>query len=209
MKEPDYMSIMMGTYGTIDEVNHPMSRKFENSMGETMHLNFNYGEVFSNHFLHHHSVDDNNSNCCSPIGLEESWATKCWPINVFAWFLVVTKVNVNKACHHILGKDECSQLQFHNILAKQMLKYGNNKQQPNKWKAAAFQAEHELCTAPTGKIGMGHDGYQVKAQTTSKNAFCAQSKYTHIASAMRKSYCVLGASLCTLLTVDAMIKVGN
>jgi len=49
--------------------------------------NFNYTEVFHNHFNGRHAVDDNNKKRMQPIVLEDTWATKNWEDRVFAFFM--------------------------------------------------------------------------------------------------------------------------
>ena len=50
MKEPDYIMNMMSTYGTLNESSNSTKRIYKNTNGDEVICEFNYTEVFNNHF---------------------------------------------------------------------------------------------------------------------------------------------------------------
>ena len=123
MKEPDYVTMTMGTCGAMQEVrDHKSSRKCKKD-GVEVSKTLTHIEPISEHFKHRHQVDDNNNCRHDPVSLEMSWATKHWPDRNFAWFLAVSEVNacLAKACAN--GGSPMPQLEFCQKLAKQMLEH--------------------------------------------------------------------------------------
>lgn len=96
MKEPNYVSMMMTTFGMMEEVeNHKTRREWkEPGSGLTRSKTFNYQENFSLYFHNRHQIDDHNNRRQSPISIEKTWGTKEWQHHVFAFILAVTEVNV-------------------------------------------------------------------------------------------------------------------
>ena len=113
MKEPVYVMSIMSTYGTNQWMGKETQRDF---VGGERKKNF-YPEVFGNHFLIRHSVDDHNNKQHPPISIEEIWATKWWPNGVFAFLLAVTEVNVTLGMVEFCDNDPTSQIEFRKTLA--------------------------------------------------------------------------------------------
>ena len=61
MKEPDYIMSLMSTYGTNQHSGKETTREWEDGSGNSQRTKFNYPEVFGNHFLYCHSIDDHNN----------------------------------------------------------------------------------------------------------------------------------------------------
>ena len=95
---------------------HPTSRKVEGSW-----KTFKYLEPFSRYSRAKHWVDDVNNRCHDPIGLEEVWQTKWWPMRQFTFICLGEEVNAV----HSLARGKCKatkpQLKFRRKLAKQMM----------------------------------------------------------------------------------------
>ena len=118
MKEPDYVMQLMTTYGTLNRFGVDKTRIFG---AEKRRQVFKYPEVVHNHYTYRHAVDDHNSRRQSPISLEETWATKWWPNQVFAFLLGVTEVNANLAFSYFYGGEKEEQLTFRRKLAKELI----------------------------------------------------------------------------------------
>ena len=96
IEEPDYVMLMMKTYGTLENLEgSDTQRRYKAAGGELVTKRFKYCEVFGNHFNYRHQVDDNNNRWHSPILVERTWATKYWPDRCHAYFLACTEFNTN------------------------------------------------------------------------------------------------------------------
>ena len=80
IKNPDYMILMMTTYGALDHLEGLDTHwRYKGKGGELVNKQFNYSEVFGNHFNYIHEVDDNNNRCHSPISVDMTQATMHCP----------------------------------------------------------------------------------------------------------------------------------
>ncbi len=91
-QDSKYVSKIMSTHGMLDECQeHKTWQKVDG------HLRlFNYTEPFSRYTHAKHWVDDHNNQWHDPIGLEEVWATKWWPMRQFTFICRLAEVN---ACY--------------------------------------------------------------------------------------------------------------
>jgi hypothetical protein len=123
MKEPDYVMMLMSTYGTLEtHSQRETSRCWKDSNGAVKKKNFKYPEVMDNHFLFRHAVDDHNLRRHAPISFEEVWGTKRWANRVFAFLLAVTEVNVLLASIKLYGeKYPGGQVEFRKKFAKELI----------------------------------------------------------------------------------------
>ena len=116
-RDSKYVLKIMSTHGVLDEnQDHPTWRLVD---GEWK--TFKYAKPFSRHNRAKHWVDDHNNRRHDPIGLEEVWATKWWPMRQFTFLCSVAEVN---ACHSLArGKREQTmpQLEFRRQLAQELL----------------------------------------------------------------------------------------
>lgn len=98
LKEPDYISSQMATYGCMMQNGKETSRETRDEDGEkiTEHA-FKYNDTFDNHFTYRHIVDDHNNLRHQVPSIEMTWQTRRWENRVFAFLLAVTEVNVYKA----------------------------------------------------------------------------------------------------------------
>jgi hypothetical protein len=75
-RDADWVSKIMSTHGMLDEIqDNPTYRKVDGSW-----KTFKYSEPFSCYSRAKHWVDDVNNRRHDPIGLEEVWHTKWWPM---------------------------------------------------------------------------------------------------------------------------------
>ena len=57
---------------------------------------FTYRKPFGIRFRNRHKVNNHNNQTHATIYLEGKWATKLWPNRNFAWYFVVSGVNVSE-----------------------------------------------------------------------------------------------------------------
>jgi hypothetical protein len=116
-RDSKYVSKIMATHGMLEEIqDHPTWRKVDGRW-----KSFKYTEPFSRYSKAKHWVDDHNNRRHDPIGLEEVWGTKWWPMRQFTFMCSVAEVN---ACHsQARGKREQTmpQLEFRRKLAQELL----------------------------------------------------------------------------------------
>ena len=105
LKEPDYISNMMSTYGSIFQTGRDTTRN-DTPRGAAgfRAFCFKYNDVFDNHFLFRHIVDDHNHLRHLVLSIEQTWATCHWPHRVFSFLLAITEVNCFKAMHYFVWK---------------------------------------------------------------------------------------------------------
>jgi hypothetical protein len=84
MKEEKYATKFMSTFGVLDEV--PTHKTRRTTAGGVV-TEFCYPEPVSCHNQSKHWVDDHNQCRHAPVDLTESWKTKWWPHQQFAFFL--------------------------------------------------------------------------------------------------------------------------
>jgi hypothetical protein len=81
-RDSKYVLKIMSTHGMLDEIqDHKTWRKMEDGRWRS----FNYTEPFSRYSKAKHWVDDHNNRRHDPIGLEEVWGTKWWPMRQFTF----------------------------------------------------------------------------------------------------------------------------
>ena len=93
VKEEDYVSMLMSTYGTQEQMGNEKYHKLTDGSIKRI----KYPEVLHNHFRYHHLINDHNSKSHQPISLEVVWATHEWSFRPFAFLLAMMEVNV-KLC---------------------------------------------------------------------------------------------------------------
>lgn len=151
MKEPEYIMLMMTTYGTCERYGKITKRNVNNDEVIT----FQYPEVIANHFKYRHIVDDHNAKRHAPISIEVVWATKQWEKRVFTFLLAVTEVNVMLAAVYFYNKKQPSMIQFRKDFSKELI-YNDliMKQQEVEEKRvtrSALKDIHELIKIPKKK----------------------------------------------------------
>ena len=83
------------------------------AVGELVTKQFNYREVFGNHFNYRYQVDNNNNRHHYTISVERTWATKYWLNRCHAYFSALSEVNVNYLWGYLVnGVDVETQLDF-------------------------------------------------------------------------------------------------
>ena len=89
----------------------PEVQKEEISMVNEEIFKFKYPEVVEDHYRYMGGVDNHNAlrhdgKAKSQFGLESKWGTTWYPIQVFAFFIACTEVNVYLAMKYFLKMDD-------------------------------------------------------------------------------------------------------
>jgi len=153
MKEPDYVMMLMLTYGTCNRVGEEKRRDLDGGVRKV----FRYPEVVYNHYQYRDAIDSNNAWRMGPIALEEVFATQQWPNRVFAYLLATSAVNANLGyCYFWKAKEVTDELTARKELANQLI--FNPYLEPKKRKADEMSArlrprliEHRVETLPPYK----------------------------------------------------------
>jgi hypothetical protein len=110
MKEPDYVMMLMSTYGTTSpkDGQKDTRRHYKNAQGQIVTTTFKYPEVIGNHYSYRGCVDDHNNKRQDGgkkqgLSLEGTWTTYRWPVRVFAFILGITEVNTYLAWVYFTG----------------------------------------------------------------------------------------------------------
>ena len=144
-RDSKYVSKIMSTHGMLDEIqDHKTWRKMEDGRWRS----FNYTEPFSRYSKAKHWVDDHNNRRHDPIGLEEVWGTKWWPMRQFTFLCGVAEVNACQSQARGRRENPVPQLEFRRKLAEQLL--NNTLDKPRELPPAVVAArrpgntEHKL-----------------------------------------------------------------
>ena len=116
-KEDKYVTKMMSTHGLINDVADHRAFRFLGGEWKS----FLYPEPISRHNRSKHWVDDHNNRRHDPIGLDETWRTKCWEHRQFTFFVGLSEVNANNTKARACGRPATPQIEFRKELARQML----------------------------------------------------------------------------------------
>lgn len=156
MKEPDYVMMLMSTYGALTEL-HDQEFSYRGSAAAGDATHFKYKEVVANHYKYRGAVDEHNAKrhdggtCCG-ISLESSWATARWENRVFSYMLGVSEVNAFLGWSY-WGTEKETQIQFRQKLAFDLITYmdevgdRNIGISPDRLRSRTVR-EHRLITAP-------------------------------------------------------------
>ena len=80
MKEPDYVMMIMTTYGTLAEF---VDKKRHYMVNGVKHVTtFRYPEVVYNHYCYRDVIDNHNSYRMHLLSMQETWMTMHWPNRV-------------------------------------------------------------------------------------------------------------------------------
>ena len=197
MKEPDYVMSLMSTYGTNLQTGKETSREWVDRDGTKKNGKFNYPEVVGNHFLYQHSVDNHNNKQHSPISLEVVWAMKNWPNRVFSFLLLVTEVNVNLAATYFCGQNQMGQVEFHKLLAQNLIYNTHYNEVSNKTpdkKRKQRETGHCLITLPKGNFFPKHELLQQNVSILRTNASDARNECAPTANVPQVSFSVQNVS---------------
>ena len=123
MKEPDYIMMLMSSYGTLSECGEEKKQHFKVN-GEKQEKTFKYPEVVYNHYKYRDCIDNHNSQRMHPLSMEETWMTMHWPNRVFCFLVAVTMVNVQNAANYFVKTPKLDSLSAILLIAKQLI---NNK----------------------------------------------------------------------------------
>jgi roadblock/LC7 domain-containing protein len=123
MKEPDYVMILMGTFGTLVEVNNGGTKRiYQDPMtGATVTKSFKYAKPFYHHYKYRHQVDDHNAKRHAPISVEDALGLRNWEQWQFTFLLVLTEVNVKLVLKGFSDNEEQAMLTFRKKLAQELI----------------------------------------------------------------------------------------
>ena len=162
MKEPDYVMLLMSTYGTNARDGYKETRREWKDNRVIRTKSFRYPEVVHNHFQNWHSVDDHNAKRHSPISIEVVWTTKRWSNRVFAFLLSITEVNCFLAESYFTSRKTESMMDFRKDLAHQLIenKYLMQEIRSDRHRSVRIQQGigHGLLSLPPFKFFKWTDG---------------------------------------------------
>lgn len=179
MKEPDYVLMMMSTYGAIiEDPREKISRRtWTRGEGQApVSVEFRYKEVIGNHYRYRGAVDEHNSKrhdagTGAGISLERSWKTMRWENRVFAFILAVCEVNAFLARSYFMKETE-KQIDFKKKLCFELITYmddvRNEGQEMPMPRMSRRNANHRLEKAPPF-----HKFYEGKWQRMTANKYQA------------------------------------
>jgi Transposase IS4 len=199
MKEPDYVMMLMSTYGSlIVNDGQKLSHREYHADGQTVCTTFKYTEPFANHFIYRGAVDDHNNKrhdggSHQGISLETTWNTQRWENRVFAFVLAVTEVNAYLARRYFF-KEEESFMEFRKKLSYAMTRNTNQSK------------VHELVRAPKNakfEDGEWRTSYKRKYQQHHCTAIGCKNRVRTVCICNRARW------ICTKCFADHCIAFGN
>ena len=199
LKEPEYTSKIMSTYGCLAEEGEETSRRIN---GGTDKKHFRYTQVFNNHFRFRHVVDDHNNFRMMEPCIEKSWRTIKWECRVFSFIIAITEVNAWLAMKYFCGL-KLKLLQFRTNLARELI-FNPWLQAPSAQSAEdeevtvlkkrksgriSMNIQHEFCSAPPyGKnLRQTENGFcpiRIRIKRRFAKVKDAKNKYVPIAHAV-------------------------
>lgn len=96
MKDPEYVTTLMATFGALDEVEGNKAkaiRSWSEEDGSLSRAVFQYTEPYHYYYEYRGVCDQHNARRHAPISLEQTWATKTWEHRVFAFILAISEIN--------------------------------------------------------------------------------------------------------------------
>ena len=156
MKEPDYVLMIMMTYGTLQRVGETHERNYEDQSVKKSKT-FQYPEVIFNHYQYRDAVDDNNGARMYPIALEKTWKTTRWPCRIFTFLFATTEVNCCKAYQYIYNHGNISQQDFRKKLGHALINntYLDKKPVGCRSSPRTTSSFHKLVTLPSHMTFVG------------------------------------------------------
>ena len=110
MKEPDYIIMLMSTYGMTLRMG--VTKRWHCTVeGVKKVVEFQYPEIVHNHYKFCDMIDNHNSFQMHPISMEETWMTMRWANHMFCFLLAITIVNIQNAAVYFLNKPKLDALQ--------------------------------------------------------------------------------------------------
>ena len=155
LKEPDYVTMLMGTFGSALPAGVDAAKVTRTIHGtsttDTTRVSFELTEPFHLYYQYRGVVDSHNARRHSPISLEETWATKTWEHRVFAFVLAVCEINTYLvATNNYDFDDDVEYLKLRKKLAQSLIynTYDDGVQPAKRLKVNSFYDEHFLERAP-------------------------------------------------------------
>ena len=151
MKEPDYIMMLMPTYGMTLRMGVTKRRHYTVE-GVKKVVEFQYPDIVHDHYQFHDMIDNHNSFQMHPISIEETWMTMRWANHVFCFLLAITIVNIQNAAVYFLNKPKLDALQSRQKIIKQFI-YNHYLLEEEQAKKHPRQGsiEHSLIMVPKHK----------------------------------------------------------
>eukprot|EP00957_Ditylum_brightwellii_P148003 11269154-Ditylum_brightwellii.AAC.1 len=151
LKEPNYVMLLMSTYdGNIIKDGQKSLRLQDDGTS----IEFQYTEVFSNHYDCRDAVDSNNNKhhdgeSKHGLSLEETWKTTHWAMHIFCFILAVVEVNAFLAKVYFQGHTG-TELDFCKSLAYELvsIKLDREDEVDEKTHRTHQATTHTLCMVP-------------------------------------------------------------
>ena len=151
IKEEDYVSMLMSTYGTQDWMGNEKYHKLTDGSIRR----FKYPEVLHSHFRYRYLINDRNSKRHQPISMEVVWATQEWSHKPFAFLLAVTEVNVKLVSEHFGGHEDKGMIAFCKQFDWELINNDYLEREAAEPRSSAHQCkemDHVLISLLCGKI---------------------------------------------------------
>ena len=201
--EPDYLLMMMSTYGTV--LPNRLNKKAKRIDKEGQLVEIQYCNVIANHYQYRDAVDAHNAKrhdggTQQGISIETTWKTDWWPNRVFAFVLGICEVNTYLALKHFANYDK-TQMEFRRELAHKLIYNDVEKEMEDSeeeinysTRSRAAQVEHEMVRFK--KNSVWEDGRWV---TFSKRKYQQRTCKTKGCNKRTRLYCKcsLGRPRCT------------
>lgn len=109
MKDKDFVMKLMSTYGGLT-VKPNQKKTYRWFKGQTPRSDstvktFKYPDLFANHYLFRHCVDDHNNLTHSVPSIEGTMIAHRWDFRVFCFLLAISEVNTYLVMKHFVWKD--------------------------------------------------------------------------------------------------------
>ena len=208
MKEPDYMMLLMSSYGTNDREGGKEVQQEWKECGVRMTTTFQYPEVIHNHFKYGHSVDNHNGKCHSPISLEVVWVMKWWPNHVFAFLLSITEVNCFLAEYYFINHTSDAMISFRKSIAFEFIenKYLEQEETAQRCRSQCLSIGHGLVSLPPFNFFMEILSHPSPNTPPPPPPPLATVRCGPIVSALQELTCALTASQITSLIATMILK---
>jgi hypothetical protein len=213
MKEPDYVMMLMSTYGTTSpkDGQKDTRRHYKNAQGQIVTTIFKYPEVVGNHYSYRGCVDDHNNRRQDGgkkqgLSLEGTWKTYRWPVRVFAFILAITEVNTYLAWVYFTG----AKIEFmafrkqlaHSLIYNKFVQSGRVDNEPRRGRKRR-SVDHTLTKAPLYARRWTGDGWDLSAKNKYQQYICK----TPGCKTPVRTYCMCtpGTWICAVCMLDHVV----
>ena len=176
MKEPDYVTYHMATYGTSQRIGQQQFR----TCPQDGRVSFQYPMIVHDHFSYRDACDNHNGRRMFPIAIEEQLRTHRWIVRGFDFFIALSEVNANSARNGVFNQPLEPQVDFRFHLANEMIDNPYlDKERAEARRSGRIQAgevKHKLMTCPQYQKFQGKKLVCCKTQYYQKICKCKKKK---------------------------------